>query len=172
MSIGKELRAIETTLNVYREQLDIIPDELFAETPPGGGWSSAEVYSHVMQCILNSAIAIERCAHGNCPPTTKGLSMEGRFLMLFGSFPPVPIKMLDIMNVEKISKEDARNLIIKCRKRIETVAPLIAKASPNVRYKHPRLGMLNARQWLKFTRVHLPHHLKQLERNKRKFFSQ
>jgi len=168
MSIAKELRGIETALNNYREQLDIIPDELFAETPEEGHWSFAEVYSHVMQITLRSCIAIERCAHSNCPPTKKGLSLQGHFTLLFGCFPPVKIKMLDIMNVEKISKEDARNLIIKCRKRIEDIAPIIAKAPPDVRYGHPRLGMLNARQWLRFTRIHLLRHLKQLERIKRK----
>ncbi|MBB6129614.1 DinB family protein [Mucilaginibacter lappiensis] len=169
MSIGKELRAIETALDSYRELLDTIPDDLFAETPAGGGWSSAEVYSHVMQATLRSSIAIERCAHSNCPPTKKGPSLQGYFTLLFSRFPPVKIKMLDIMNVEKISKEDARNLIIKCRKRIEDIAPLIAKASPSVRYGHPRLGMLNAKQWFKFTRIHLLHHLKQLEQIKNKF---
>ncbi|NOW98208.1 DinB family protein [Mucilaginibacter sp. SG564] len=171
MSIAKELRTIETALDNYRERLDTIPDELFAETPAGGGWSSAEVYSHVMQSTLRSSIAIERCAHSNCPPTKKGLSLQGHFVLLFGCFPPVKIKMLDIMNVEKISKEDARNLIIKCRKRIEDIAPIIAKASPDVRYGHPRLGMLNAKQWIKFTRIHLLHHLKQLDQIKRKVAS-
>jgi len=168
MSVAKELRTIETALDDYREMLDTIPDELFAETPAGGGWSSAEVYSHIMQSVLRSSIAIERCAHGNCPPTKKGLSLQGRFLWLFGCFPPLKIKMLDIMNVEKISKEEARNLIIKCRKRMEDVSPIIAKAPPDVRYGHPRLGMLNAKHWLKFIRIHLLHHLKQLERIKRK----
>ena len=171
MSIAKELRVIETALDDYRERIDTIPDELFAKTPPDGGWSSAEVYSHVMQATLASSIAIERCAHSNCPPTNKGLSLQGHFTLLFGRFPPVPIKMLEIMNVEKISKEDARNLIIKCRKRIEIIAPLIAKAPSDIRYAHPRLGMLNARQWFKFTGIHLRHHLKQLEQIKIKLRS-
>ncbi|HMG08337.1 MAG TPA: DinB family protein [Mucilaginibacter sp.] len=169
MSIAKEHRAIETALDNYRERLDTISDELFTETPSGGGWSSAEAYSHVMKATLSSLIAMERCAHSNCPPTTQGLSMQGRFVLLFGCFPPVKIKSPDGMTAEKISKEDARNLIIKCRKRIEVTMPLIANAPADVRYKHPRLGMLNARQWFRFTRIHLQHHLKQLEQIKRNF---
>src|SRR5882757_3322479 len=167
MSIAKEYKGIVTALDNYREQLDIIPDELFTETPAEGCWSCAEVYSHVLQATLNSSIAIERCSHSNCPPTTEGLTMQGHFVLLFGRFPPVKIKMLDIMNVEKISKEDARNMIIKCRKRIETIMPLIANAPADIRYKHPRLGMLNAKQWFRFTRIHLQHHLKQLEQVKK-----
>jgi hypothetical protein len=169
MSIAKEHRAIETAFDNYREWLDTITDELFTETPSGGGWSAAEVYSHVMKATLRSSIAMERCAHSNCPPTNQGLSIQGRFTLLFGCFPPVRIKSLDGIIVEKISKEDARNLIIKCRQRVETIMPLIANAPADVRYKHPRLGMLNARQWFRFTRIHLQHHLKQLEQIKRKF---
>jgi hypothetical protein len=163
MSIAKEYKGIVTAFDNYREQLDIIPDELFAETPAEGSWSCAEVYSHVMQATLASSIAIERCAHSNCPPTKEGLTLQGHFVLLFGSFPPVKIKMMDVMNVEKISKEDARNLIIKCRKRMETIMPLIESAPANIRYKHPRLGMLNAKQWFRFTRIHLQHHLNQLK---------
>ncbi|MDN5287354.1 MAG: DinB family protein [Mucilaginibacter sp.] len=169
MSITKEYKGIVAAFDQYREQLGIIPDELFAETPKEGCWSYAEVYSHVMQATLSSSIAIERCSHSNCPPTTEGLTLQGRFTLWFGCFPPVRIKMLDIMNVEKISKEDARNLIIKCRKRMETIMPLIVNAPINVRYKHPRLGMLNAKQWFRFTRIHLQRHLKQIDEIKNKF---
>jgi hypothetical protein len=172
MSIGTERRAIETALNNYRERLDTIPEELFTETPPGGGWSLAEVYSHIMQATLGSTIALERCTHGNCEPTTKGPTWEGRLVMLLGRFLPVKIKMpvgvAEKMLPTKISKEEAKNLIIKCRQRVETSVPLVPKSSPGSRYKHPRLGMLNANQWFKFIRIHLEHHLRQLDRIKRK----
>jgi hypothetical protein len=49
------------------------------------------------------------------------------------------------MPAKKISKEDAKNLIIKCRKRVETTMPLIPSSSAGNKYKHPRLGMLNAK---------------------------
>jgi len=173
MSIAKERKAIDAALDEYRKQLDVIPDELFDVTPEDGGWSFAEVYSHIMQATLGSSIALERCTHGNCEPTKKGINWEGRILLLLGKFPPVkttvPNAVSNKMAANKISKEDAKNLIIKCRKRIETTMPLIAESSPTNRYKHPRMGMLNARQWFKFIRIHLQHHLKQLNRIKNKF---
>jgi len=64
----------------------------------------------------------------------------------------------------KISKEDAKNLLIKCRGRIDDTTPLLKDSSPHSRYKHPRLGMLNAKQWFKFIRIHAEHHLRQLKR--------
>jgi hypothetical protein len=173
MNIAKERKAIDTALDEYRAQLDTIPDEQFTETPPGGGWSYAEVYSHILSATLGSSIALERCTHDNCPPTKQGLTILGRLMMFTGRFPPVKVKVPDAiaakMPVNKISKEEAKNLLIKCRRRIDDTAPLIMDSSPNSRYKHARLGMLNARQWFKFIRVHAQHHLKQLDRIKNKF---
>ncbi|UOE48605.1 DinB family protein [Mucilaginibacter sp. SMC90] len=173
MSIANERKAIDAALDEYRRQLDLIPDELFDVTPPDGSWSFAEVYSHIMQATLGSSIALERCTHGNCEPTKKGINWEGRILLLLGKFPPVKTKVPNAVNdkmaANKISKEDAKNLIIKCRKRVDTTAPLIPASSNASKYKHPRLGMLNAKQWFKFIRIHLQHHLKQLDRTKNKF---
>jgi hypothetical protein len=42
--------------------------------------------------------------------------------------------------------------------------PLIAHANSKIKTKHPRLGYLNAKQWLRFIEIHLHHHLKQLNR--------
>ncbi len=168
MSFAQERRAIEEALDNYRAQLDVIPDEEFTQTPPDGGWSFAEVYSHILQATLASSIALERCTHSNCQPTNKGTTLAGKILLLFGRFPRVdaPAVVNEKMPATKISKEDAKNLIIKCRKRMETILPLVPVANKTSRYKHPRLGMLNAGQWFKFIRIHLQHHLKQLQRVK------
>jgi len=96
-------------------------------------------------------------------------------MLLTGSLPPVKLKVpADIaakMTVEKISKEDAKNSLVKCRKRVDTIMPFIKDASPHSKSGNPRMGMLNAEQWLRFMRVHLYHHLKQLSRIEKKFQS-
>ena len=172
MNTLNERKVIDTVLNTYRARLDEIPDDKFTETPPGGGWSYAEVYSHILKATLASVIGLERCTAGNCEPTTKGLSKWGYYVMLMGAFPPfkikVPPKVEARLPAEKITKEEAKNLIIKCRARVDEIMPLIKTSMPRSRYKHPRLGMLNAPQWLKFIRIHLEHHLKQLKRTANK----
>src|ERR1700761_1318575 len=129
MNIQKERKAIDAALDEYRVQLDAIPDDLFTVTPPGGGWSFAEVYSHILKTTLGASISLERCAHGNCEPTKEGLTPIGRWVLFTGRFPPVKIKVPQTiaakMPVEKISKEEARNLLVKCRKRIDSTTPLI-----------------------------------------------
>ncbi len=175
MGIGSQRKEIETVLDIYRERLDTIPDEIFNVTPPGGGWSYGEVYSHILQADIGSTIAIEKCTLNSCVPTSKGRSLIGMMVLSFGRFPPIKVKMPksvgDKIPVKNISKEEARNLIIKCRKRINDVTPLIHDTSKHNKVNHPRLGMLNARQWLKFILIHSKHHLKQLNRIQKKFHS-
>src|SRR3569833_95750 len=175
MNLAKERKAIDAALDEYRSRLDAIPDELFTETPPGGGWSYAEVYSHIIKGTFSSSIVAERCAHGNTPATTKGPTLIGRYMLLTGSLPPlklkVPTEIAAKMPAEKICKEDVKNFLVKCRKRVDTIMPFIKDAPPHSRSGNPRMGMLNAAQWLRFMRVHLYHHLKQLKRIENKFQS-
>ena len=102
------------------------------------------------------------------------MNFWGHYMMLTGSFPrvKVPEAIAAKMPAEKISKEDAKNLIIKCHKRIDDTTKLLADSLEASRYKHPRLGMLNAKQWFNFIRIHLAHHLKQLRRIENKFKGQ
>ena len=173
MKIAGEHKKIEAVLDTYRAKLDTIPDQLFDVTPPNGGWSYAEVYSHIMQATLGASIAMEKCTLSTCKPTNKKLNWQGRLVFLLGMLPPVKYKAPKVLNEKmpalKITKEEARNLIIKCRQRLDNIMPLMHNPDNDGRIQHPRLGMLNARQWLKFIRIHLKHHLKQLERIKNKF---
>jgi hypothetical protein len=170
MNIPKELKAINTALDDYRSWLDAIPDEQFAITPPKGGWSCAEVYSHIMQSTIGASIMLERCTHSTTKPVKGGLNFWGRYVLFTGLFPPVKTKMTDAMAAKmapkKIEKEEARNLIIKCRRRLEDMAALINTNPSTRRSQHPRMGTLNSWQWFKFIRIHLQHHLKQLQRIK------
>ncbi|MFD0765873.1 DinB family protein [Mucilaginibacter lutimaris] len=173
INIAKERRAIDAALDTYRNLLDGFTNERFTQTPPMGGWSYAEVYDHILKASMGATIALERCTNNNCPPTKKGMNFWGCYVMLTGIFPPgkskVPDNMADKLTPARINIEEAKNLIIKIRKRIDGVTGLIANANKNTRWLHPCLGMLNAAQWFKFTRIHLEHHLKQLERIKSDF---
>ena len=168
MNLIKERKAIEGALDSYRARLDSIPDELFTSTPKEGSWSFSEVYSHILQATLGSCIALERCANNNCKPTNNRLTFLGRLMMFTGRFPPIRVKVPEAVAAKmpalKIDKEEAKNLLIKCRKKIDELAPLVKDALPTAKHKHPRLGALDAKQWLKFIRIHLQHHLKQLDR--------
>ena len=174
MNIGQTRKEIEEVLDNYRSRLDTIPDELFDVTPSDGGWSYAEVYSHILQADLGGMMALEKCIR-NGKPTSAGRNMLGLLVFLFGSLPPWKTKVPEMLEARiparKISKEEARNMLIKCRQRINELTPLIRDSSEYCRVKHGRLGMLNARQWFKFVLFHSRHHLKQLDRVEKKLRS-
>jgi hypothetical protein len=171
MNIAHEHKSINTALDEYRHRLDQIPDEQFDLTPPTGGWSYAEVYSHIMQANLGSSIAAEKCCRKTGVTTNKGLNWKGRLVFLLGSFPPGKRKApaaLDAL-ARKISKEEARNLIVKLRKRVDEVVQLAGHTISDCKISHPGLGMLTAAQWIKFIRIHTQHHIKQLNRIQKSF---
>ncbi|MVN92530.1 DinB family protein [Mucilaginibacter aquatilis] len=174
MNLATEHKALIAALDDYRQLIDTIPDEQFNQTPPGGGWSFAEVYSHIMQANLGSTVAAEKCCRKTGVHTGKGLNLKGMLFFLLGQFPPGKRKAPAVIEnlTKNITKEEARNLIIKMRKRIDDVWPLIQHSSNEFKISHPGLGMLNARQWFKFSRIHLQHHLKQLNRISKKFSTQ
>ena len=174
MTLEAERNAIEVALNEYRNRLDSIPDEQFDLTPPDRGWSYAEVYSHILQATIGASIALEKCTMSSCVPTNKGRSLIGLFVLTLGRFPgrvKAPAVVMERNPVKKLSKEEARNLIVKCRKRIDDVSKIIFDSRPDKRVKHPRMGMLNARQWFKFILIHLKHHISQLNRIEKKFLA-
>lgn len=173
MNIAAEKKAFDILLDEYRRRLDLIPDERFTETPPIGGWSYAEVYNHILQADLGSSIAMQKCMQGNTKPVNKKPNLMGRLVLLFGLMPRVqaPPAVAAAIPARKINKEEARNLIVKCRKRITDLMPLLEEYSPACTIPHPRLGNLNAAQWLKFIRIHTAHHLKQLKRIDKAFGS-
>jgi hypothetical protein len=43
------------------------------------------------------------------------------------------------------------------------------RAQANVKTPHPKLGYLNANQWLRFIEIHLKHHYQQLKRVEKSF---
>ena len=168
MNLEAEKEALEKIFDIYSDRIDTIPDELFNKTPPGGGWSFAEVYSHILQFSLNDFDIVEKCAINAYRPTSKGLSMAGRYVMFLGHIPDLknqaPGEKAARMPALKISKAEAYNSLNLCRRRMYELIPLILIASPTSRYKHSSLGMLNSYQWYKFIRMHAQHHLKQLQR--------
>jgi hypothetical protein len=172
VKISDERKDIEQALDTYRDLLDTVTDEQFAASPKDGGWSVAEVYSHILQATLGSSIAAERCINGTCQTTGKGPTLLGHLVLFFRRF-PIKIKTPEgeavLPKATKISKEEARNLIIKCRRRMDIIASRITEESGIHKIKHPRLGMFNGRQWLRFILIHLEHHLKQIGRLKNKF---
>ena len=166
MSITSQQRSLLKSIAEYEDLLNTLTEEEFMRSPAEGVWSYSEVYSHIFQANLGSLIAIEKCIAGTGIESHKRIHWMAWLILFFGRFPPGKIKAPERVAamVSKISTEEAKNLIVKFKKRLSELAPRVNKASPAQTIKHPRLGLLNASYWFRFIEVHTLHHARQLQR--------
>ncbi len=167
MSIASQQRAILKSVDAYDRFLrSISSEEEFLRCPAEGVWSYAEVYSHIFQANLYSLKAVSTCVADKAEHRTKKIHWLAGLILFAGRFPPGKLKVparLEAM-VKKISRQEAAELISAFRSRLAEITPQIGRASSSQKAKHPRLGFLNARQWLRFVQIHTSHHQRQLIR--------
>ncbi|MBV8389922.1 MAG: DinB family protein [Mucilaginibacter sp.] len=167
MNLLWERQTIDNALKDYARRLNATPEDKFSATPPSGGWSYAEVYAHILKTSIGITGAIDQCNRKELPPSKKGLSPIGIFMLGFERFPPFKVKQPEEIgeqfSVGKISRHEAAALLKTLQKELDHIAADLASAEPQYRFSHPRMGMLNAQQWYKFIRIHTLHHLKQLD---------
>ncbi len=166
MSLKSIKTRTEKSLAHYAAMLKQIPAEDFQTSPASGGWSYSEVYSHIFTANWASLIALENCVKGSAEENTKSTHPAVWLILFLGKFPPGKIKAPERIAamVQKINPAQAENLMLKFQEKLDELAPLVAGASLTQKAKHPRLGLLNARQWLRFIEIHTRHHEKQLDR--------
>lgn len=170
MNIVRVHRSINKIVAAYKQKLSTYKEDTFQLTPPIGGWSYSEVYSHIFDASLLSFMALNNCIRneGEDKPTAFGVKL----VLFFGQLPPgkryqVPKRMAD--RVKRISMANAQQFITDFELQLAKLYPQVANANPKSKIKHPRMGYLNAKQWLRFIEVHLNHHLKQLKRIEHSF---
>ncbi|TDG37211.1 hypothetical protein EZJ43_03570 [Pedobacter changchengzhani] len=170
MNTAKIKFSINKIVGAYKSKLSSYTDANFQQIPPILGWSYSEVYSHIFDASLLSLIALENAAKGK--GEDKPTHFAVKMILFFGAFPPakkykVPKQLID--RVKKISKPEALNFINQFEVSLASAYPTILNSNKNSKVLHPRLGYLNAEQWLRFIEIHLNHHLKQLNRIEKSF---
>lgn len=169
MSVKFDKNKVLKSLKFYNEFLKTVNDETFLKSPTQGGWSFAEVYAHILSANFLSVVAIEKCLNKTADIKTRKPDWRVRLILFFGRFPPVKYKVPPVLeaSIKKISKEEASNDLIRLIKKIEDIDKGFAKFNADYKVKHPRLGYLDAKSWLRFIYVHSKHHQKQLKRIER-----
>jgi len=162
--------SIHNLTEAYRTRLSTIDDAQFQLTPSIGSWSYSEVYSHIFDSSILSVQAMENCLEGQGKKHSTAFIVK--VILFLGSLPPgrkykVPKKLE--ARVKKITKMEAEELIRRFIQQLEPDYKRMGKARSDIKVPHPRLGYLNARQWLRFIEIHLKHHLKQLKRIENSF---
>ena len=168
MSVENVFRSILKTTAAYEQALQETDAANFEAQPAIGGWTSSEVYCHIFDSSLLSLMAINECISGR-GKKTRPTAFLVKLILFVGILPPgvkykVPPKLA--LRIKKIDIPTANELISDFNLKLKQTKFNLKNADPRVKTKHPVLGYLNATQWLKFTEIHLKHHLKQLSRIK------
>lgn len=165
MSIANNYVSLKKAMKQYQDRLADYTDEAFAESPPLGGWSRAEVYAHITSANLLSLRAAIKAAKGNGDEIAVRVDWRVAVILFLGRLPKgrkLPKSLAD--TIIKISKTEAAERIQAVLTALDELYVLLPEASSTQKTKHPRLGYLNAPQWLRFIEIHSYHHLKQLDR--------
>lgn len=165
MSVKNNYLSLKRAMQRYSDLLESYSDTDFIYSPAKGGWSYAEVYAHITSSNQLSIRAIKKCAEHRADEVATRVDWRVAMILFAGRLPKgrkVPQRLAD--TIVKMSREEARQKVDEVMEILEATYPLMAKASPTQKLKHPRLGYLNAAQWLRFVEIHSYHHLRQLER--------
>lgn len=169
MMVSKVNTSIHQIVDAYKAKLLHYNEAVFQTTPPIAGWSYSEVFAHIFDSSILSVMALENCINGKGEDQKTFFTVK--LILLWGALPPqkykVPKRLID--RVKKMTKTEAMRLIHQFENALNKAYPNISKAASNQKTKHPRLGYLNAKQWLRFIEIHLKHHLKQLNRIEKSF---
>ena len=170
MNTNKVFSSLHKIAVAYKAELDRIDDALFQLVPPISGWSYSEVYAHIWDASLLTLDTMEDCLNGK-GKRNKPSAFVTKLILLFGTFPPGRYKTPSVLNgrVKLITKTEARALISVFINRLDADVESMNRAQDNIKTLHPKLGYLNASQWLRFIEIHLKHHYKQLKRIEKSF---
>jgi hypothetical protein len=165
MNTAGVFSSIKITTDAYRKRLEDVQPAKFELSPPDGGWSYAEVYAHIFDLSILSLEAIDRCLSDEA--RQRKTPFITRAILFFGAFPPtmkfkVPKQFES--RVRKISIAEAIELMDEFEQKLLPYTNKLNAAVATQKAAHPKLGYLNAAQWLRFIEIHLKHHLKQLQR--------
>lgn len=168
MSVNSHFRSLIKAVGQYEALLQEVPEEVFAKCPAEGQWSYSETFSHIFQSNLASLIAVEKCFLKTGILDKNRTPWQVWAILFLGRLPPGKFKAPERIAsmVKVLSKEEAANLIVKFRKRLDELKDKVDQADKYQKIKHPRLGLLNANQWWRFIEIHTVHHIRQLERIK------
>lgn len=165
MRVSKIYDSLLNVVEQYRSELNAISADQFQVSPAANVWSYSEVFHHVFDMSLLGLLAIKKIAKGE--GTDGAISLAGNAILTAGMFPPamrflVPAQLDG--RVRKIDKPDTFSMIERFESDLKSTVLVLASCHKDKTIEHPRLGFLNAQQWLRFTEIHLIHHLKQIGR--------
>lgn len=166
MNIHSYSKDLNKAIQFYLDKLPSITEENFQKTPKLGEWSYSEVYQHLIAANGISLTGLEKCLDGTAKLIDRPTDWRVRLILYLGKLPPGDFKIPAILEstIKKIDKAEAERGMKHLLELLDRIMSRIHLAPINLGVKHPRMGYLNAFQWIRFMQIHTNHHIKQLKR--------
>lgn len=138
------------------------PDErLFGRAAGVSGWSAAQHLDHLAKANGRALKGVRMLAEGALAGEAGRPNLAGLLVLGLGRLPrgraQAPAFTLP---PEEPGRGELEHSLARNRQALSALAPhLPALSHLEGRLRHPRLGMLDAPQWLRFVRIHSTHHL-------------
>jgi len=168
MRTDRTLAKFERTYERWMRALESFDAQAFTRLPSAGGWRAGQVFDHVVGASAIILDQVQLCIDGEAEEL--GFRLKPALLLLYGSIPPVRIKVPRAPALAKIAQPETRSQLAAregleaLALRTRSLARPAGEASKRLKRPHPIVGPLDASQWFQFNEMHLRHHLRQLAR--------
>ncbi len=170
---GPILQSVKQSTHHYLEQMELLSLEQLRSQPAEDEWSLGQMLLHLSQAALY--MQFENARRGLAEPDEASVSASaelpkteaGEALLRIGSFPPQRVKVPaspQYTPPQPGSKEQIRAALEQVIAVLEELEPEVARSTSQRTVPHPRLGGLNAKEWLQLTEMHYRHHRLQEKR--------
>ncbi len=166
MSLTRNFNNLIETITRYSYKLNNYSEESFQLKKHPDVWSPAEVYAHITTANRITVKGMKKALNGEATEDSSSLSFQARVIFFTGQIPAgrkapeVIVKRTPQIN----SIAEAKNILDELESELNEIWEKRYSWSKTQKLRHPALGMLNNKQWIKFMLIHSKHHLRQLDR--------
>jgi hypothetical protein len=157
---------INNTIDIWINALRSYELDTLQAKPDKNSWSLGQVYMHILADTNFYIEQIEYCLTHN---ENQSEQMTDFAVALFSNneFPDIKIKgdaSASETMPQPTNKNDVTYQMILLRDQLNLLSARVSSTSSVGKTKHPGLGYFNAQEWLRFSEIHMRHHLRQKRR--------
>ncbi len=167
--MSSDYQKLLKVLNQFNDWLSNLNEEEFQKKPNSETWSYAQVYAHIMMANRLSLKGMQRSSQNNGTETMETLPFKAKLILFFARFPKgrkVP-KSVEERTPEIKTLIEAKEIVARVIEEVKEIYKTNQNWSGTMKMKHPVLGYMNNKEWLRFIYIHTIHHYKQLIRIKK-----
>lgn len=153
------------TLDLWATSLAQYEEDAFVLQPDKENWSIGQLYMHLIEETNWYLDQVETCLAFE-ENVYMEITDEAKRMFQTNEFPDEKIKgMSTVANVPNPkNKVQIDEEFLKLGKRARALNEELSKKLPNGKAQHPGLGYFNGYEWLRYSEMHLRHHLRQKAR--------